>query len=108
MFDYGNITYERIKSDTSIADKVYERKSFVIKTGPLWDEVDVLGRQYTIYNPHLTVSVLEPGYEGGCRAKQRATVLQSISDKKCLLAFNAGFFNTSSGDCYGSLCYFPY
>eukprot|EP00041_Stephanoeca_diplocostata_P021681 m.508784 g.508784 ORF g.508784 m.508784 type:complete len:685 (+) comp21886_c0_seq3:240-2294(+) len=61
-------------------------------------------------NPVHTFSVYEPGEEGGCvhaadglGVDGRATVQESARHYGCLAAVNAGFFNTTSGECHGNL-----
>ncbi|CAC5374275.1 NAGPA [Mytilus coruscus] len=56
-----------------------------------------------INNPMRTISVLEPGYKGGCEDQTRSTVRKSAERKNCLLAINAGFFNTHTGSCLGNV-----
>lgn len=72
-----------------------------MKAGQYWDEKDVYGHVYSVNDPYMTMSILEPGGEGGCLTQQRVSLLNSIDSRHCLLAVNAGFFNTTSGACYG-------
>ena len=69
------------------------------------------GHYITIRNPLQTLSVLEPKEEGGCAnpdrypygADNRALVRDSAEHYQCLAAVNAGFFDTSNGQCLGNL-----
>ncbi|KAH9499716.1 hypothetical protein Btru_077653 [Bulinus truncatus] len=56
-----------------------------------------------INNPTTTWSVLEPGQRGSCRndSGDRFTVVESSLQKNCIVAANAGFFNTKTGQCLG-------
>ncbi|XP_030831772.1 N-acetylglucosamine-1-phosphodiester alpha-N-acetylglucosaminidase-like [Strongylocentrotus purpuratus] len=56
-----------------------------------------------VKSPARTVSVLEPFDSGGCTNHHRATVDTSAKQENCLVAVNAGYFNTRSGDCYGNV-----
>ncbi|CAD5111175.1 DgyrCDS511 [Dimorphilus gyrociliatus] len=60
---------------------------------------------YLINNPSLTLSVVEPGGEGGCKkgSPTLQTVRETAKTKKCRLAINAGFFNTTTNECYGDI-----
>lgn len=73
--------------------------------GNYWNEKDVLIHVAYVNNPMETVSVYEPLHDGTCHSDTRrnATVLQSATSRQCLLAVNAGLFNTKTGECYGKL-----
>ncbi|XP_033117244.1 N-acetylglucosamine-1-phosphodiester alpha-N-acetylglucosaminidase-like [Anneissia japonica] len=62
-----------------------------------------MGHITFVNNPSRTISVLEPFEKGGCKENRRATVLKSSKQKKCLVAINAGFFNTHTGECHGNI-----
>ena len=47
------------------------------------------------------MSVYEPGGVGGCQNQDIATVRETSNNHQCLLAVNAGFFNTSTAQCLG-------
>lgn len=55
-----------------------------------------------VNNPVRSISVLEPGYKGGCDDQIRSTTPKSAEQKNCLMAINAGFFNTHNGSCLGN------
>lgn len=56
-----------------------------------------------VYNPLKTFSVLEPLQPGTCMPGKamRATVQETSRTRNCIVAANAGFFNTTSGECLG-------
>eukprot|EP00730_Choanoeca_flexa_P002113 TRINITY_DN10918_c0_g2_i2.p1 TRINITY_DN10918_c0_g2~~TRINITY_DN10918_c0_g2_i2.p1 ORF type:complete len:520 (+),score=78.76 TRINITY_DN10918_c0_g2_i2:95-1561(+) len=65
-------------------------------------------RVTTVLNPLNTLSVYEPGREGGCQKpyhRERVSVTSQHND--CIYASNAGFFDVSSGPsagaCFGDL-----
>lgn len=66
---------------------------------------NTLGHVYYINNPAQTISVIEPGGEGGCNAKNPVVkkVRETASSKNCRVAINAGFFNTHTHKCYGDI-----
>ena len=57
----------------------------------------------TVHDPLRTLSVLEPGGPGGCGFNHRATVAETAEAAGCLFSQNAGFFNTSTGQCLGNI-----
>ena len=56
-----------------------------------------------MYNPERTLSVVEPGHAGTCEEGTgvRVTVQETARGRNCVAAANAGFFNTSTGQCLG-------
>ena len=66
-------------------------------------------KRYAFYHiayvsePAKTVSVYEPHHDGTCNngSYQLTNVLDSAKSRKCILAVNAGLFNTKTGACYG-------
>lgn len=71
------------------------------KSGP--NEKHILLHVAYVNNPEKTLSVYEPLHDGTCRKNNatRAEVTDSAETRHCLLATNAGFFNTTTGACYG-------
>lgn len=63
----------------------------------------VRGHYVVISNPLRTLSVLEPDQPGGCILNIRQTVLETAKKNKCLVAINAGYFDTKQGSCLGEL-----
>ena len=53
-------------------------------------------------------SILEPGYQGGCDDKIRATVAETQKghQQKCLISANAGFFNMTSATVFNYFQFF--
>ena len=52
-------------------------------------------------NPARTLTVLEPGGRGGCENRTRSTVRDTARTQQCVLATNAGFYNTTTDECLG-------
>ncbi len=73
------------------------------KIGSYWDERFLYGHHFVINHPEKTLSFLEPQKEGGCAENMRARVQDtSMSYRQhCIIASNAGFFNTTDGSCIG-------
>ncbi|XP_071481488.1 N-acetylglucosamine-1-phosphodiester alpha-N-acetylglucosaminidase-like [Diadema antillarum] len=101
---YGNVTHHAQKShgrnSTNVQYPITTLKHFY-DDFPIGQRVP--GRIAWVNSPMHTVSVLEPFESGGCTNKLRATVAMSAKQEDCLLAVNAGFFNTRQGDCYGNV-----
>lgn len=103
---YGNVTHSKILShgfnkNISLPIATTRHKIHVIQE-TYYTRRDVLMHFSVINNPFRTVSVLEPKREGGCQEDLRATVLESSEEEQCIVAINAGFFNTTSGACIGN------
>lgn len=104
---YGNVTHSKLLShgfrgniSLPIADT---RHMIHVIQENYYLRRDVLMHLSVINNPFLTVSVLEPEPDNGCEKDSRATVLESAEREQCIVAINAGFFNTTSGACKGNL-----
>ena len=71
----------------------------------------IYGHRHSVSGARDALSILEPGYKGGCKDSIRATVDESIrghserSNKilECQVAANAGFFNMKTGECMGKV-----
>lgn len=61
----------------------------------------IRGHLIKISNPLDTLSVLEPDQPGGCSLNIRQTVAETAKKNKCLVAINAGYFDTKDGKCLG-------
>ncbi|XP_074510538.1 N-acetylglucosamine-1-phosphodiester alpha-N-acetylglucosaminidase-like [Sebastes fasciatus] len=98
---HGNITYESRPASNHSGLPVAESTLFVsdVPGGSRW----VYGHMTVVHDPLRTVSVLEPGGPGGCEMNQRASVEETAKAAGCLYAQNAGFFNTTSGQCLGNV-----
>ena len=99
---------ETVKGDKDKHNDIYlplvERHHTTKEVGPYsWEKRDVLLHVMYVNNPVETVSIYEPLHDGTCKLDglQTATVCQSAASRRCLLAVNAGLFNTSTGQCYG-------
>ncbi|XP_077982429.1 N-acetylglucosamine-1-phosphodiester alpha-N-acetylglucosaminidase-like [Glandiceps talaboti] len=103
---YGNLTHEAFPSYSPS-----ELQLPLMKTNRFLDRwqitenlhKDVYGHITIINNPARTVSVLEPQEIGGCNKNLRASVEDTAKQKNCLVAMNAGFFNTHTGACLGNI-----
>ncbi len=62
-----------------------------------------LGHMTVVGDPLRTLSVLEPGGQGGCEKRHGVTVKETAVAAGCLYAHNAGFFNTTSYQCLGNV-----
>ncbi|XP_043922500.1 N-acetylglucosamine-1-phosphodiester alpha-N-acetylglucosaminidase [Protopterus annectens] len=101
---YGNLTHETWPSNALNSLPVASTRLFISKFDTENTQQRTLYGHFTfINNPLRTVSVLEPGGPGGCRHHQRATVETTAKLRKCLVAQNAGFFDTKNGKCHGNV-----
>lgn len=62
----------------------------------------VTGHLTRAAEPLRTLSVLEPGGPGGCAARRRATVEETVREAGCSVAQNGGFFRMDTGECLGN------
>uniref|UniRef100_A0A8C5MDY0 N-acetylglucosamine-1-phosphodiester alpha-N-acetylglucosaminidase n=1 Tax=Leptobrachium leishanense TaxID=445787 RepID=A0A8C5MDY0_9ANUR len=99
---HGNTTYEVWPSNNNTALPVASSKMFA-SVFPGDAPKTVHGHFTFINNPLKTISVLEPGGDGGCSKNATATVEETIKSTKCLVAQNGGFFNIKSGECLGNV-----
>ena len=103
---YGNVTHQTQDShNLNISDVKATLPIVTVKQ--FFDDFSynrvAPGHIAYINEPLRTFSVLEPFEVGGCESKRRATVAESAGQRKCLVAVNAGFFNTHTGECYGNI-----
>ena len=69
----------------------------------------IYGHRHAVSGARDALSILEPGYRGGCRDNIRATVAESIrghserENLECEIAANAGFFDMKTGECMGKV-----
>ena len=102
---FGNDTYEEIpahrQSSLTPYSSVVECREFVKKISYYWEETYVSGHHILISEPDKTLSILEPLRAGGCEDEIVATVSETAKQKDCIVAVNAGFYNTTSHACYG-------
>ncbi|XP_046585412.1 LOW QUALITY PROTEIN: N-acetylglucosamine-1-phosphodiester alpha-N-acetylglucosaminidase-like [Haliotis rubra] len=105
---YGNLTHSKHKAHSSVnlTLPLVESRHQLKSIGEYYYNkrtVTVLFQK--VNNPVKTFSVLEPGTPGTCLngSAERATVRESAKQKHCILATNAGFFNTHTGECYGNI-----
>lgn len=72
---------------------------------PVLRQINLNTHVITVPDPLRYVSFHEPSGPGGCSdgVDRRATVSTTAAAHECIFAVNAGFFNTTSGACYGNL-----
>ncbi|XP_062571545.1 N-acetylglucosamine-1-phosphodiester alpha-N-acetylglucosaminidase-like [Saccostrea cucullata] len=106
---YGNVTHSKILShgfNKNLSLPITETRHLIhVIRQSYYVRRDVLMHFSVINNPFQTVSVLEPKMEHGCKEGEgiRASVLESAKQEDCIVAINAGFFNTTSGACLGNV-----
>ena len=96
------LTHEDYPTPSShLAPPLLHTYPFVRSIGTYWNQRFVTGHYFVVTHPLEMLSVLEPDQPGGCAKRKRATVGKSIQQRKCILATNAGFFNTTTDACIG-------
>ncbi|KAG8201591.1 hypothetical protein JTE90_011257 [Oedothorax gibbosus] len=78
-------------------------KRFVKNIGTSFIQKIVRGHYVVISNPLETLSVFEPDQPGGCNLNIRQTVRETARKNECLVAINAGYFDTKKGSCLGNV-----
>lgn len=107
---YGNSTHSLVTPHGLLSKEITlpiaDAKLVVKEVGEHWNKRRVHGHVTFVNNPVQTVAVLEPLHQGTCQkgGAERATVLKSAEQRNCLVAVNAGFFNTKTGECLGKEC----
>ena len=108
---HGNHTYESYQGNNASEKNIvqslkYLSHSFRHKKS-LFEEVkkNVRGHIAVVNNPLATISVLYPEDVLTCSAFSgaRQTVSETARNGKCILAINAGFFNTHTAGCLGNI-----
>lgn len=104
---YGNVTnskqYAHGAESTDIEQPFIETRHVIKPVGFIYNQRFTHIRLTKISYPLRTLSVLEPKERGGCNDQIRVTVAESALQKNCLVAINAGFFNTHNGSCLGKM-----
>ncbi|MEE6469248.1 hypothetical protein FKM82_008553 [Ascaphus truei] len=100
---HGNTTHEEWPSNNNTQLPVATTTVFVSKFLDANNEKTVYGHFTFVNNPLRTFSVLEPGGTGGCSKNLTATVEETATYGKCIVAQNGGYFNTSTGTCLGNI-----
>ncbi|XP_060601860.1 N-acetylglucosamine-1-phosphodiester alpha-N-acetylglucosaminidase-like [Ruditapes philippinarum] len=117
--DCSHVAYGHLDSQTYPAHGTEDKDGKGVSdklTLPIVDSqqltVTVFGRNVKvhiayIHNPMKTFSVYEPLHEGTCKLRDKtinlAKVQVTAESKRCLVATNAGLFNTHNGACYGNI-----
>jgi len=104
---FGNLTHEEwpTQYDDYVASAFdpAEVHHFALEVGSGSNRRTVYGHHVIVNNPNRTTSVIEPRKSGGCQLHDRATVVVSAVENKCVVAVNAGFFNVTDGACLGNV-----
>ena len=104
---YGNVTRTKYRvhgyKSKNVVQPVAKTRHAIVPEGLYYNQRDNQVHFTIVNNPLSTVSVLEPGSIGGCEDQMRSTVVESAKQKNCLVAINAGFFNTHNGSCLGNV-----
>ncbi|KAJ8302805.1 hypothetical protein KUTeg_019201 [Tegillarca granosa] len=107
---YGNKTHSKPLAhgyhDNHLTLPLVTTKQFIKEVGTFYtNKRDILVHMSVVNNPTKTVAILEPGHPGSCQDGQadRATVMETAKQKSCIVAVNAGFFNTHNGACLGNI-----
>ncbi|XP_077991698.1 N-acetylglucosamine-1-phosphodiester alpha-N-acetylglucosaminidase-like [Glandiceps talaboti] len=101
---YGNKTHESFPAHhRQKGEPLMEVRHFIDNITSDKGEYKVIYGHYVIINDPMTLSVLEPGSEGGCQRHERETVVNSTVQKQCIMGMNAGFFDVITGACLGNV-----
>lgn len=101
---HGNVTHETWPAHTGSASPVAVSRAFVSDLSQSVEPTRwVYGHITVVSDPLRTVSVLEPGGQGGCQQRRRTQVSETARVKKCLYAQNGGFFDTDDNSCLGNV-----
>ncbi|OWF53521.1 N-acetylglucosamine-1-phosphodiester alpha-N-acetylglucosaminidase [Mizuhopecten yessoensis] len=107
---YGNMTSSTVVArdfhDKDLQLPLFESRFTFEDIGPFYNSKNVFIHYTVVNNPLKTLSVLEPLTQGGCHdgnTGDRATVTKSAEQMNCMVAINAGLFNTTSGSCLGNV-----
>ncbi|UJR11184.1 hypothetical protein I4U23_015365 [Adineta vaga] len=94
---FNNITYEtyNISKQEGRSARFMKREIGIDFNSQL-----INGRFYRLENPLEHFSILEPA--NGCNNGTTLT-RQTAEQRKCIIATNAGFFNTKTGNCLGNV-----
>ncbi|XP_013392587.1 N-acetylglucosamine-1-phosphodiester alpha-N-acetylglucosaminidase [Lingula anatina] len=110
-YKYKNVTHETFKPTSAInsSKPLISVRQFVKSDDKHRYDFDrahyIYGHYAVIQDPLRTFSVVEPGGPGGCMDDHwvRMTTKDSARTKNCVVAANAGFFNTTNGACLGNI-----
>lgn len=108
---YGNKTHSKPLAhgyhDNDLTLPIVTTRQFIKEVGTYFKR-DVLVHMSVVNNPAKTVAILEPGHPGSCQDgwADRATVMETAKQKSCIVAVNAGFFNTHNGTCLGTEAFY--
>ncbi|KAJ7985495.1 hypothetical protein DPEC_G00352620 [Dallia pectoralis] len=98
---HANVTHETSPSSHRTSGPVAKSNVFIsaVPGTSRW----VLGHLTVVNDPLRTLSVLEPGGQGGCRMDKREKVEETAKAGECLYAQNGGYFATKTGECLGNI-----
>lgn len=96
---HGKVTHETCTASKDSNSPVFESKIFISNIDSRWAS----GHITVVHDPLKTISILEPGGPGGCKQNHRELVELTAKTRKCLVAQNGGYFNTTTGQCLGNV-----
>lgn len=104
LLEHGNTTHETWPANNSSISPVAVTRTFVSYFPPEGqNRRAVYGHLTVARDPLRTFSVLEPGGQGGCLSRTRATVEETARLGQCLVAQNGGYFDMDTGECFGNI-----
>lgn len=104
--EYGSLPHEmyHIQQTTNLSPSLMKVKRFIKEIpSPTFMKRTIRGHLIILSDPLNTLSVLEPDQSGGCSLNIRQSVSNTSKKGNCILALNAGYFDTKKGSCYGNL-----
>ena len=105
--EYGSVPHEMYPAHqtANISASFMKVKRFVKEIpSSMFMRRTIRGHLIILSDPSNTISVLEPDQFGGCNLNIRQSVPNTAKKGNCLLALNAGYFDTKKGTCYGNSC----
>lgn len=104
--EYGSLPHEmyHIQQTANLSPSLMKVKRFIKEIPSLtFMKRTIRGHLIILSDPLNTLSVLEPDQSGGCSLNIRQSVSNTSKKGNCILALNAGYFDTKKGSCYGNL-----
>ncbi|GFR97112.1 N-acetylglucosamine-1-phosphodiester alpha-N-acetylglucosaminidase [Elysia marginata] len=104
---YENTTHTKHAAATPAASQpVVHTHYFLTQVGQsYWERRRVSVLHQVVNTPLTTLSILEPGQRGSCKngTDGRTLVRETARRSGCIVAVNAGLFNTHTGACLGNI-----
>ncbi|PRD34502.1 UNVERIFIED_CONTAM: Neurogenic locus Notch protein-acetylglucosamine-1-phosphodiester alpha-N-acetylglucosaminidase [Trichonephila clavipes] len=103
--EHGSPPHELYKAHKTLnlSEPFVKVKRFVKEIKSSFIPKTVRGHYVIVFNPIKTLSVLEPDQPGGCSLNIRQTVAATSKKNNCVVAINAGYFDTKDGKCLGNV-----